>query len=41
MKVQYPVLSSDLTDIKDVGGRVKNLRIASSILTSDEEPPLD
>jgi len=34
-------LSPDLTANEEVGGWGKNLRIPSSILTSDEEPPLD
>ena len=34
-------LSPYLTNHKEVGGWVKNLRIASSLLTSDEVPPLD
>ena len=34
-------LSPYLTNHEEVGGWVKILRIASSLLTSDEEPPLD
>jgi len=34
-------LSPDLIANEEVGGWAKNLRIVSSIPTSDEEPPLD